>query len=40
VVLRDDSVPARFSDIAPRLAIGAGLVVSSIILVALGMHLE
>ena len=35
LVLREHNIPARFADIAPRVAIGTGVVVSSIILVAL-----
>jgi len=39
LVLREHGIPAWFADIAPRLALGAGVVVSSIILVALlGVH--
>jgi hypothetical protein len=39
LVLRKHSIPAQFSDIAPPVAIGAGIVVSSMILVALlGVH--
>jgi hypothetical protein len=39
LVLRQHSFPTQFADIVPRLAIGAGVVVSSIILVALlGVH--
>jgi hypothetical protein len=39
LVLREHSIPAPFADIAPRVGIGAGVVVSSIILVALlGVH--
>ncbi|HYM17826.1 MAG TPA: hypothetical protein VEU06_04630 [Micropepsaceae bacterium] len=41
LVLREHGIAARFADLAPRLAIGAGAIVSSVILVALlGVHVS
>jgi hypothetical protein len=41
LVLREHDIPARLADFAPRAAIGAGVVVSTVILVALlGVHIN